>query len=132
MSHKTFHEHGATEVRVTVLQTLDLEKVAQANPKRDEENVAAYKARISALAASELALKRVDFHIFQADEFLPESMQDLFEAAENGGKYELIFNDEELIKTVAQLQSENPQQKKEEAEDYQVRIQKLFDAQTSK
>lgn len=66
---KTFHDHGATEFRITVLA-----KDAQGQPKR------------------------VDFHIFEADDLLSRgSLKELFDKAPaDGHKYECVVEDGKL------------------------------------
>jgi hypothetical protein len=132
MSHENFHQHGAAEVRLTVLQrTGDPDEIRKANPPKQDEKAEAYENRLEELHAA--TAKRVDFHIFEAEEFLPGALQTLFDSAPAvGAKYDLQFTaDRKLIKTVNQLKSENPQGKDEKAEAYNERIQKLFEAQKS-
>jgi hypothetical protein len=154
MSHKTFHAHGAAEVRVTVLQRAgDPDEIKEANPRKPGEKDEDYAARLEALHAA--TAKRVDFHIFESEEFLPGVMQQLFDSTDEAARrqfpqqkdekdedyqvrisriaaayrYELIYRNGKLIKTLDEVARENPRGDKEEEKDYKKRIQALFDQQ---
>ena len=128
MSHKTFHDHGADEIRITILQrSQDIEDVAKANPQKRGESDGDYDKRIEELHAA--TAKRVDLHIFEAENFLAGPIQQIVEASKDGDRHELIFRDHKVIKTLNQVSRENPQGKDEKEDAYKERIQKLYDEQ---
>lgn len=65
---KTFHVHGATEFRITVLAKDDAGKS-----------------------------KRVDFHVFEADSMLSGSLDELFQKAPDAHKYECAIEGGKLV-----------------------------------